>query len=222
VPWPLSWGWSAMLWIKVCGISTLPAAVAALRAGANAVGFVFWPGSRRYLEPRRASALSAALPPGFGRVGVFVDQLPEQMERVAEVAHLTHLQLHGSEEPEMIPRLSLPVIKAVRIGGPQDLGQIERYAWVPNCWAVLVEPYLPNVAGGAGLPLDRELARCARELAKSFGCRFILSGGLGPENVAQAVTAVAPDGVDVSSGVETNGLKDSMKIFAFVAAVRGF
>ncbi len=164
--------------------------------------------------------LSALLPPGIGRVGVFVDADPDTMAQAARAARLTHLQLHGSEPPEIIPTLPLPVIKSLRLKGPGDLNLIARYAGVANCLALLVEPYVPQAPGGTGAVLDWTVACQARDFARARGARFILSGGLTPYNVGRAVRQVTPDGVDVSTGVETDGRKDVLKIFAFVAEAR--
>lgn len=210
-----------MLWVKICGITTPAAARAAAQAGASAVGFVFWPRSRRYVDPERAAALAAELPPGVARVGVFVDEPLDRVVAAARAAGLTHVQLHGAEPPEYLAGLPLPAIKAVRLRGPQDLAGLAAYVRAPGCWAILAEAHVPHTAGGAGVPLDLPLARQARDAVKAAGGRFILAGGLDPASVAQAVAAVAPDGVDVSSGVETGGEKDAEKIYAFVANARG-
>lgn len=193
--------------------------VAAAEAGAAAAGFVFWPQSRRCLDPDRALQLAGGLPPGLARVGVFVDVAFDEVVAIARHVGLTHLQLHGAEPPAYLQALPLPAIKGIRLQGPDDLAQLDAYR---QAAAVLVEAHAPHTAGGAGLVLDPGLARAARERlqAAGFSGRFILAGGLAPENVAGAIHQVQPDGVDVSTGVETAGDKDIDKIYAFVAAAR--
>lgn len=209
-----------MTWVKICGITTPEAGQAAADAGADAVGFVFWPRSRRLIDPGRAGAIIAGLPPGVARVGVWVDAPPDEVIQTARTAGLTHLQLHGDEPPEYAAEMPLPVLKAVRLKGEADLALLERYR---HCWGILVEPHVETTAGGAGIALDWRLAVQAREVLRrqGFRGRFILAGGLSPANVGAAVAAVCPDGVDVSSGVETGGAKDIEKIRSFLQYAKG-
>lgn len=206
------------VWVKVCGIRDPDAARAAAEAGADAVGFVFAP-ARRRVTAEEARRLGSALPPGVARVGVFVDAPVAEILATARQAGLTHVQLHGAEPPERIEEIPLPVIKAVRLRGPGDLSRLGAYV---RAWAVVVEPHVEGQPGGAGVRLDLDLARAAREHLRRLGFRgrFILAGGLTPESVAPAVQAVCPDGVDVSSGVETGGQKDPAKIVQFVERAR--
>lgn len=207
------------LWIKICGITTEQDGLAAAAAGADAVGLVFWPGSRRCVSPDLARRLVSGLPPKLARVGVFVDERPETMLQIARHVGLTHLQLHGAEPPAYLQCLPLPVIKAVRLRGPVDLSRFDPYLAAP---ILLVEPYAAHTAGGAGLVLDPALARQARQRLKALGFdgRLLLAGGLHAGNVAEAMRAAEPDGVDVSSGVESDRAKDPVKIHTFVAAAR--
>ncbi|BDG60634.1 phosphoribosylanthranilate isomerase [Caldinitratiruptor microaerophilus] len=206
------------MWVKICGIRTPEAARAAAEAGADAVGFVFAP-SRRQVAPEEARRLGGHLPPGVARVGVFVDLPVAQVVAVARAAGLTHVQLHGDEPPEVLEALPLPVIKGVRLAGRDDLSRLLEYT---RAWGILVEPRVSGQAGGTGVALDRVLGREARDLLRRHGYtgKFILAGGLDPDTVAEAVRAVGPDGVDVSSGVETGGQKDPDKIRAFVRSAR--
>ncbi len=204
-----------MTWVKICGITDTRAGLAAAEAGADAVGFVFWPRSRRLIDPERAGAISCRLPSELARVGVWVDAPTDEVLRTAQTAGLTHLQLHGAETPEEIATLPLPVIKGIRLKNAGDLLQLTRYL---NCWAILIEPHAEATAGGAGIALDWELAQQARQTLQQAGYRgrFILAGGLDPNSVRAAIAAVRPDGVDVSSGVETDGAKDIEKIHHFL------
>lgn len=214
------------MWVKVCGIANLRTAVAAEKAGAAAVGLVFAaqaPDHRR-LTLDRAEALSAGLPPEFARVGVFVNAAPAEVAQVARRVGLTHVQLHGDEPPEYLSELPLPAIKAVRLQDETEFTTLDPYL---HAWGILLEPQVADKVGGSGIALDWSLARRARDYLKSrgFSGRIILAGGLNPENVRAAVLAVQPDGVDVSSGVESaRGEvigKDIDKICAFVEYARG-
>lgn len=201
-----------MVRIKICGITTPEAARAAADAGADAVGLVFAP-SRRRVSVEQAKAIVAVLPPFVSRVGVFVDEAPERIAAIAETCGLDVLQLHGDEPPEACQWFPRKVIKAIRIRGPESLEDLERY----QVDAFLLDTFVPGEPGGTGRTFDWGIARAA---ASRF--RVILSGGLTPENVTQALEVVRPYGVDVSSGVETGGAKDPEKIRAFIAAVRGW
>jgi len=195
--------------VKICGIRTASAALAAAEAGADAVGFVFYPRSPRFVTPERAAELGRLLPPFLVRVGVFVNPPVELVERVADRVGLDLVQLHGDEPPEVCARLRHRVVKAFRVQGPEVLRKIRAYP-VP---AVLLDAHVPGRYGGTGWCFDWSLARQVDRLV-------ILSGGLTPENVAEAIRQARPYAVDVSSGVETDGEKDPRKIAAFVGAVR--
>lgn len=219
------------MWVKICGIQSMKAAVTAVEAGADALGFVFAP-SRRQVEPERAQALIAGLPPETVTVGVFVDASVEEMRRVADAAGLKVIQMHGSEPPEAIGQVGLPVIKAFRIKGPEDLAQLPAYRQAAG---LLLDPYVPGQAGGTGQSLDWTLVRWAAQTLANAGVelsgpeeplspgrpKLILAGGLSPQNVADAIRQAEPGGVDVSSGVETNGEKDIDKIYRFAEMARG-
>ncbi|MFZ5818212.1 MAG: phosphoribosylanthranilate isomerase [Bacillota bacterium] len=219
------------MWVKICGISTMKAAVAAVEAGADAVGFVFAP-SRRQVSPDRAQALVMGLPPETVTVGVFVDAPLEEMRRVAAYVGLKVIQMHGSEPPEYIEQVGLPVIKAFRIKGPEDLAQLPLYRQAAG---LLLDPYVPGQHGGTGQTLDWTLVRWAAQTLRNAGVelsgpdepltpgrpKLILAGGLTVQNVDEAIRQAEPGGVDVSSGVETNGEKDNSKIYDFVDMVKG-
>lgn len=220
------------MWVKICGITTMKAALAALEAGADALGFVFAP-SRRQVSPDRAQALIMGLPPETVTVGVFVDATVEEMNRTAAHAGLKVIQMHGSEPPEYIDQVELPVIKAFRIKGPEDLAQLPAYR---SAAGLLLDPYVPGQHGGTGQTLsDWTLVRWAAQALRNAGVelsgpdepltpgrpKLILAGGLTVQNVDEAIRQAQPGGVDVSSGVETNGEKDINKIYDFVDMVKG-
>ncbi|MBL8664991.1 MAG: phosphoribosylanthranilate isomerase [Candidatus Odyssella sp.] len=201
-----------MTWVKICGIARVEDALAAAAAGADAVGFVFYPPSPRAVSPERAAAIAAALPRGIAKVGVFVNEGAARMAEICVRAGLDYVQLHGDEPPEVARALPCPAIRAF---GAAPRGAAARIARYPAA-AVLVDGARAGFYGGTGTPASRDAIAAARRAP-----RWILSGGLAPENVAAKIAALAPWGVDVSSGVEASaGVKDANRIAAFVAAVR--
>jgi indole-3-glycerol phosphate synthase/phosphoribosylanthranilate isomerase len=202
--------------VKICGITSVEDGLLAARSGADAVGLVFWPRSPRAVEVETARRIAAALPPFVLRVGVFVDAEPQDIARIAEAVGLDVLQLHGEEPPEALAALPRRVIKAVRVGEgfrPEDALRYEGHAS-----GILLDTKVEGGApGGTGQAFDWTQVRPVRESA-SF---LMVAGGLTPENVRRALTAVRPDAVDVSSGVESApGRKDPDKVRAFIEAVR--
>ncbi|HYF95646.1 MAG TPA: phosphoribosylanthranilate isomerase [Symbiobacteriaceae bacterium] len=195
------------MWVKICGITTMKAGVAAYEAGADAVGFVFAP-SRRQVDPDRAQALIMGLPADIAKVGVFVNEEPGAINAIARYAGLTHVQLHGDEPPEMLGEIELPVLKAFRLRSVGDLAKLPAYR---KAAGLLLEPYVDGQAGGTGQRLDLSLFKAAAGLHPML----ILAGGLDPGNVLGAIREARPHGVDVSSGVETDGQKDLNKIYDF-------
>lgn len=195
--------------VKICGIRTASAALAAAEAGADAVGFVFYPPSPRFVPPARAAELARRLPPFVLRVGVFVNAPVQVVEEVAEQVGLDVVQLHGDEPPEVCARLRRRVIKAVRVDGPDAVARAREYPVA----AVLLDAHVPGLYGGTGRRFDWSLVR-------GLDKPVILSGGLTPDNVGEAIRQARPYAVDASSGVETAGEKDPEKIAAFVRAVR--
>ncbi len=219
------------MWVKICGLQYMKDVVAAVEAGADALGFVFAPG-RRQVTPERVEALISGLPPETVTVGVFVDAPLEEIRRAVLLAGLKAVQLHGSEPPEFIDQIGLPVIKAFRIRGPEDLARLPDYR---KAAGILLEPYVEGQPGGTGHALDPTLFRWAAQALERAGVplagpdepltpgrpKLILAGGLTPDNVAEAIAKAQPGGVDVSSGVESGGVKSIDKIYAFVAAAKG-
>jgi phosphoribosylanthranilate isomerase len=198
--------------IKVCGVTREADAALAAELGVDAVGFNFAPGSPRRLEPDRARALGAVLPPFVVRVGVFVDADRKEIEAVAGRAGLHVAQLHGEETPEMCAALRLPWYKAHRVGEGFRADSVRKWGG----GAFLLDAAAPDRRGGTGRTFDWAVAR----EAAAHG-RVILAGGLTPENVAAAIAAARPYAVDVSSGVESApGVKDPGRLRAFVRRAR--
>ncbi len=205
-----------MIRVKICGMTTVEDARYALENGADALGFNFVPGTPRCLDTGMAASLAALLPPFGVRVGIFVDESPERVESIFREVGLDTVQLHGGESPEVCRWLmdrGVRVIRALRVKGPETIAEAARY---PDC-AILLDAYVQGELGGTGKTFDWELAR---ELAASRP--VILSGGLRPENVAEAIRQVRPYGVDTSSGVEggTPGRKDFDRVRAFIENAR--
>ncbi|HUL60837.1 MAG TPA: phosphoribosylanthranilate isomerase [Anaeromyxobacteraceae bacterium] len=197
--------------VKICGITRREDAEAAVRLGADALGFNFWPRSKRFVSPEAARAIVRALPPFVTAVGVFVDPSRDELLRAAEASGIAVVQLHGDEPPALCASIPLPVIKAIRVATPHDLAALASY----EVSAFLLDSASPGY-GGSGQPFDWELAaEAAAEV------RVILAGGLGPDNVAEAIRTVRPYAVDVASGVESSpGVKDPTLLERFIRAAR--
>jgi phosphoribosylanthranilate isomerase len=197
--------------VKICGLTREDDVDAAVAAGADALGFVLWPGSGRHVDEARLAALTARVPAFVTRVGLFVDQDPELIARCAE--HLDLLQFHGDESPAFCGGFARPWIKALRMRDGLDLHAAA--AAYGEARALLLDAYRPGVPGGTGETFD--WSRIPANLAKPV----ILAGGLTPDNVAEAIVTVHPFAVDVSGGVEAaRGRKDPARLAAFCRAVR--
>jgi phosphoribosylanthranilate isomerase len=202
--------------VKVCGITNLEDALAALEAGAELLGFNFYARSPRYVTPAEARRVVERLPEGVECVGVFVNEAaPAEVERVAREAGVGAVQLHGDESAEFCGALrGFKTIKALRVA--PDF-KVEDAAAYPTD-AVLLDAYVAGVWGGTGHTFDWALARRTREAVP----RLFLAGGLKPENVAEAVAAVRPYAVDVCSGVETAPGRKSLPLMRrFVERAKG-
>ncbi|WP_053363801.1 phosphoribosylanthranilate isomerase [Bacillus sp. FJAT-27251] len=192
--------------VKICGIKTVEAALHATAAGADALGFVFAP-SKRQITPGEAKAIIEELPEAVWKVGVFVNEPPEKVASIAELAGLTHIQLHGEESPGDYMEIGMPLIKAYSIRDKEDITTID---YEKSDYALLDSP--PAMyRGGNGTSFDWDFASGAKS-----GRNVILAGGLNPDNVQNAINKVRPFMVDVSSGVETEGEKDLRKIGRFI------
>ena len=199
-----------MVRVKICGISDSATAVVAAEAGADAIGLIFAP-SRRRVTAAQAREIAAALPPFVTKVGVFVDEERGRIEELIAACGLGAVQLHGAEPPEFCAGFRVPVVKAIRVKDASSLEQMTAY----QVDAFLLDTFDASALGGTGRTFDWTLAIQA---ARTH--RTILSGGMTPVNVVEALTRVVPYGVDVSSGVETDGRKDHAKIRDFIRRVR--
>jgi phosphoribosylanthranilate isomerase len=194
--------------VKICGITNLEDARHASACGADALGFVFYPGSPRFVDPDTARRIIADLPPLVTTVGLFVNEPPARIRETVEFCGLNTVQLHGDEEPGQCDYPPCRVIKALRLKGQVADSLLASY----RVSALLLDAYVANQFGGTGHCCDWEQAA-----AVAAQYRVILAGGLSPENVAEAVHQVRPYGVDVSSGVEKKpGQKDPEKVARFV------
>ncbi len=198
--------------VKICGITRVQDALAAAKAGADAIGLVFYDGSPRHVTVDRAAQIVAALPPCVTVVGLFVNAPRAQVEAVLAAVPIDLLQFHGEETPVACRGYGRRYIKAVRMREDVDLTtEAGRYA---DAAALLLDAYVPDRHGGTGTRFD--WARVPRALEKPV----ILAGGLTPDNVAEAVALAQPYAVDVSGGVEAaKGIKDETKMRAFVRNV---
>lgn len=202
-----------MIHVKICGITRVEDAQAAIDAGADALGFVFYPPSPRYVTPKQAEQIIRDLPPFVTTVGLFVDVPLESVNAIAARCRLDRIQLQGREPPEFCGQVKQPVIKAFRIKNAESLASLPDYRVAAYLLDADVEGALP---GGTGASFAWELAL----QAKPYG-PVILAGGLTPENVEAAIMQIRPYGVDVSSGVErAPGVKDHQKIRAFIARAK--
>jgi phosphoribosylanthranilate isomerase len=203
-----------MIRVKICGITSEADAALAVEAGADALGLIFVEGTPRCVSPARAAAIVATLPLFVTPVGVFWDHPPGHVKAVAEECRLGALQLHGQEPPETCADYRLPVIKSIKLTGPEALDQMAPY----RVAAFLLDSPARWSEGEAREPISWTLARRASDA----GRRIVLAAGLTPDNVAEAIRVARPWAVDVNSGVEARpGVKDPVKVRRFIAAARG-
>jgi phosphoribosylanthranilate isomerase len=204
--------------IKICGITRVEDALAAAHAGADAIGLVFHAPSPRAVEIDAARAICDALPAFVSSVALFVNETVDTVQEVIRRVQPSLLQFHGDEEPGTCARFTMPYLRALRVGAgmrPADLLEFE--ARFPSARALLLDAHVEGLYGGSGRTFDWSL------IPDAMRERIVLSGGLAPENVGEAVRRVRPWAVDVSSGVEMaghKGLKDHAKITQFIEAVR--
>ncbi|MCD8535386.1 MAG: phosphoribosylanthranilate isomerase [Verrucomicrobia bacterium] len=200
--------------VKICGITRIQDAQHAVESGADALGFMFYPASKRHIDFSSARKIIQSLPSFVTRVGVMVNPSEDEVDMALEVAGVNCLQFHGEEPPESITRYSVPVIKAFRVKDSSSLDQLEHYS---SANAFLLDSFVPGAHGGTGHTFNWDLVQSARK----FGKNIILAGGLNPENVGRAIQAVQPYALDVSSGVESMpGVKDPALLEAFMSQVR--
>lgn len=197
-----------MIRVKICGITRAEDAAAAVDAGADALGFVFYPPSKRSVAPERAAAIIAELPPFLHKVGVFVDETAGHIEAVRRQTGITMVQLSGDEDPALVAAIGVPVLKAFRTL-PADLAR-----W--RVAGMIADGARPGSYGGTGTGADEGLIAGLRAVAP-----LILAGGLTPDNVAAQIRRWKPYAVDVASGVEAEpGRKDPDKLQGFIHAAR--
>lgn len=197
---------------KICGITRVEDALAAVEAGADAIGLVFYAKSPRVVDIEQAKAIVAALPPFVTSVGLFVDMPRAELQALLREVPLDLLQFHGDESPADCEGFTRPYIKALRVRADQDVARM--MAPYGGACGILLDTFVEGVPGGTGAAFDWSL------VPREAGKPIILAGGLTPDNVAQAIAQVRPYAVDVSGGVEAaKGIKDAGKVQAFLLAV---
>ena len=198
--------------VKICGITRLEDALAAIDAGADALGFVFYPPSPRYVEPEVAASIITQLPPFVTTVALFVNEASDRINEILDQTRIDLLQFHGDESPEQCQQFRRPYFKALRMAPGVDVqAECRRYS---NARGILLDAYRKGVPGGTGEAFDWD------RIPADLPLPLILAGGLDQENVAQAIARVQPYAVDISGGVEASkGLKDKEKITIFMKEV---
>ena len=195
--------------VKICGMTRLEDALFAAQAGADALGLVFYEKSPRHVSTAQAASICRALPPFITRVGLFVDASAEIVEEVLHTVPLDLLQFHGDETPDYCAQFDKPYMKAVRVQADTDL--LKYAADFAEASGLLLDAYVTGLPGGTGEAFDWQL------IPKNFPKPVVLSGGLTPQNVSDAIKQTRPWAVDVSSGVESaKGIKDQSKIAQFI------
>lgn len=201
-----------MVRVKICGITNADDARLAVEAGADALGFIFVENTPRFVTPEQAVAIIRRLPPFVTPVGVFWEHPSGHVKAVAEACGLQALQFHGDETPDDVAQYALPVIKTIKVSGPQDLARMEPYR--SRVAAFLLDSAARWSEGEARQSIEWRLARMAPG-------PIILSAGLTPDNVAEAIDIARPYAVDVNSGVEAApGKKDPDKVRHFIAEAK--
>lgn len=198
--------------VKICGIRQLEDALTAIELGADALGFNFYEKSQRFIEPVMAAKIRKALPPFVSIVALVVDQEPEEITDIIRTVGPDLIQFHGEEENSYCRSFGLPFLKVIRLPAQQPLPKLLD-AW-PDAAGLLLDTRVKGMAGGTGQVFDWSLV--PRNLPKPL----ILAGGLNATNVGEAIAHLSPYAVDVSSGVETGGFKDTQKMSDFMAAVK--
>ncbi|MDP1682253.1 MAG: phosphoribosylanthranilate isomerase [Burkholderiales bacterium] len=199
--------------VKICGITRVEDGLVCAQLGADAIGLVFYAPSPRHVSVEQARVIMAALPPFITTVGLFVDADPTEVSAVLRQLPLDMLQFHGNESPNYCQGFNRPYLKAVRVKPGLDL--VQYAAQYAHAKGLLLDAHVEGIAGGTGQAFDWNL------IPARLPMPVVLSGGLHPANVTEAIKRVQPAAVDVSSGVEaTKGIKDAAKIAAFMQGVR--
>lgn len=192
--------------IKVCGITRLEDALLVDSCGSDALGYIFYEGSTRYIEPEQAGIINRSLSPFISKVGVFVNASPDEINRIGREARLNAVQLHGKESKGIISRIDLPVIKAFRVKDGFDFSILNLYN---NC-SLLLDAYSENSYGGTGLSFEWE------QIPVDLRNKIILAGGIGTENIEYILSEIRPAAIDLSSSLESApGIKDAEKVKRF-------
>ncbi|SDZ90346.1 phosphoribosylanthranilate isomerase [Microbulbifer marinus] len=199
--------------VKICGITNIEDATAAVAAGADALGLVFYPSSPRHVDVDTAATIAAAVPPFVTLTGLFVDAAAADVEAVLTKVPLNLLQFHGRETAQYCEQFRRPYIKALRMKDGLDVhAAMDGH---PRARGFLLDAYRPGVPGGTGETFDWQ------RVPQDSGRAIVLAGGLQPDNVALAIAAARPQAVDVSGGVEASpGKKDPQKVAAFIRAAK--
>lgn len=201
-----------MVKVKICGIKTVEAARAAVDNGASFIGFIFFKGSRRYIDPRGAAEIARSIK-GVKKVGVFVDERADVINSTADCVGLDYVQLHGDESAEYALEIERPIIKAWRFGDNFDVQSANDYP----CEIVLLDSYVKGQAGGTGQIFNwTAAARLTAQLKKPL----LIAGGITASNVSTAIEIFRPYGVDVSGSLEVDGAKSVELIKKFFGALR--
>jgi phosphoribosylanthranilate isomerase len=201
--------------IKICGITRFEDAKVASSVGVDAIGFIFYRKSPRYVPPEEAALIIRRLPPFISRVGVFVDEELEKVVAIARATGIDTVQLHGTESPRYCSKVPLPIIKAFSIGPETDLSLLEQY----RVAGFLLDTWASGQHGGTGKTFDWSIAKSA---CVKYD-RIILAGGLNPSNIEEALEGVHPYGVDINSGVEVKpGIKNPRKMHDVVRIIRAW
>lgn len=211
-----------MTWVKICGITNLDDAKAAIDAGADAIGFVFYEKSPRNVDEHTVSTIVARLPRSVDieKVGVFVGDDVERMQRIAESTGLTAIQMHGSLPVKRVPVDKFRIFIAVRMDDLSAMGSESLESALGRADAVFLDSGTTSIPGGTGAVFDWQASVPAVTRVKK-AVKVVVAGGLNPTNVTEAIRILEPWGVDVSTGVEARpGKKDHEKLRAFVATVR--
>lgn len=199
--------------IKICGITRYEDARVAASLGIDALGFIFYRQSPRYISPLDAAGIIKKLPPFISKVGVFVDETPQRVLEAAQISGIDTIQLHGDESPEYCAAMTLPVIKAFSVHDDFDPSALSAYKTA----GYLLDTWDPERKGGSGRTFDWDRAIKACEVCDTI----ILSGGLGPSNIREAIETVRPYAVDLNSGVEISpGIKNPYKMREAAEIVR--
>jgi len=205
--------------VKICGITNLEDAIAAVESGADALGFNTFEKSPRYLSPVRIREIAESLPPYVSIVGLFVNASPDFVQNACHEVPFDLLQFHGDESDDYCSQFDLPFVKAIRVQTlEQLLSEAKKF---PSSIGILFDAFDQAALGGTGRSFDWAFLKKDRQVQHIKKLNIILAGGLNPENVIEAISEVAPFAVDVSSGVETSpGKKNKLAMERFISAVQ--